>query len=130
MIPVLETDFVQLLFNQEKSTLRLIWKMNCSSESYRYTYKKVLDLVKKSDVQFLVADIRKLKLVAPSDRKWLQQRIMPKLFRYGIKKVAAVVSGDIFMQKHLSHINKSAAEGQTVKQFGNLPEALKWFDSE
>ncbi len=130
MIPILETDFAQLLFNQEKKTLRLIWKTNCSSESYRYTYKKVLDLTKKSDVQFFVADISKLTLVAPSDRKWLQQRILPKLFKFGIEKVAAVVTGDVFMQKHLSHINKNAAEGQTVKQFGNLPEALKWFANE
>ncbi len=128
MIPILETDFAHLIFNQEKKTLRLVWKTNCSSESYRYTYKKVLDLVKKYDVQFFVADISKLTLVAPSDRKWLQQRVMPRLFKLGILKVAAVVTGDVFMQKHLAHINKNAASGQEVKQFGNLPEALKWFD--
>ncbi len=129
MIPILETEFAQLIFHQEKKTLRLIWKTNCSSESYRYTYKKVLDLTKKADVEFYVADISKLTLVPPSDRKWLQKRVMPKLFKSGIKKIAAVVAGDIFMQKHLSHINKDATVEQTVKQFGSLPAALKWFNS-
>ncbi len=129
MVPILETEFAQLLFNLEKKTLRLIWKNNCSSESYRFTYKKVLELIKKTDVDFFVADISKLTEVAPSDRKWLQQRVIPKLFKAGIKKVAAVVAGDVFMQRHLSHINKNAADEKIIKQFGNLSAALRWFSS-
>ncbi len=130
MIPILETEFAQLLYNQEKNTLRLIWKANCSSESYRFTYKKILDLTKKTDVKFLVADISRITMVAPSDRKWLQQRIIPRLYKAGVQKIAAVVAGDLMMQKHLAHINRNMKDDNFVKQFGNLPEALKWFAEE
>ena len=125
MVPILETDYAQLTLNQETSVLKLVWKTDCTSETYRFIYNNILDLIKKTSINYYVADIQKLKMVAPSDRKWLQTEVIPKLFKSGMKKIAAIVTGDVYIQRHIAHINKSI-ESRPIKQFGNLAEALKW----
>ncbi len=95
-----------------------------------YLSKQVLKYhfpVQKTDVKYYLADIRKLKLIAPSDRKWLQSEIIPKLFDIGIEKIAAIVSGDVYMQRHIAHINQDIEAAKRIKQFGSLEEALRWF---
>lgn len=127
MTPILETEYAQLTFDPTTSVLKLVWKDNSTTETYRYVYDKVVDLVGKADVKFYVADIRNLKLIAPSDRKWLQSKVIPKLFKLGMEKIAAIVSGDVYMQRHIAHINQEIAATKRIKQFGNLAEAMRWF---
>jgi hypothetical protein len=130
MTPILETEYALLTFDPESSVLKLVWKDKCTSETYHYVYDKVLDLVKKADVKYYIADIRNLKMIAPSDRKWLQSKIIPKLFKLGMEKIAAIVSGDVYMQRHIMHINQDIAAAKRIKQFASLPEAMRWFKDE
>lgn len=130
MTPILETEYAQLTFEPESSVLKLVWKNNSTTETYHYVYDKILDLVKKADVKYYIADIRNLKMIAPSDRKWLQSKIIPKLFKLGMEKIAAIVSGDVYMQRHIMHINQDIAASKKIKQFASLPEAMRWFKDE
>jgi hypothetical protein len=130
MVPILETDYAQVTLDQETSVLKLAWKMDCTSETYHFVYDNILDLIKKTSIKYYVADITKLKMVAPSDRKWLQQEVIPKLFASGMEKIAAIVVGDVYIQRHITHINKTIEDAKPIKQFGNLSEALRWFKEE
>lgn len=127
MVPILETDYAQLTLDQEASVLKLVWKTDCTSETYKFIYTNILDLLKKTKIKYYVADIKELKMVAPSDRKWLQSKVIPKLFNSGMEKIAAIVAGDVYIQRHIAHINKGLEDQKPIKQFGNLPEALRWF---
>jgi len=129
MVPILETDYATLTLDQERDVLKLVWKMDCSGDTYRFIYNNILDLIKKTKIKFYVADIRNLSMVAPSDRLWLQQEVIPKLFESGMLKIAAIVTGDVYIQRHIAHINKSIEDAKPIKQFGNLDEALKWFEN-
>ena len=42
MVPILETDYAQLTLDQEKSVLKLVWKTDCTSETYHFVYNKFL----------------------------------------------------------------------------------------
>lgn len=130
MTPILETEYALLTFEPETGVLKLVWKDECTSETYHFVYDKIIDLVEKAEVKYYIADIKKLKIIAPSDRKWLQSEIIPKLFKMGMKKIAAIVSGDVYMQHHVAHINQEITAAMRIKQFGNLPEALRWFKEE
>jgi len=126
MVPILETDYVQVTLDQETDILKLVWKGDCKSDTYRFVYNNILDLIQKTSIKYYIADIRKLTMVAPSDRVWLQTEVIPKLFTFGIRKVAAIVAGDVYIQRHIAHINKSLIDLQPIKQFGNLDEAIRW----
>jgi hypothetical protein len=126
MVPILDNDFAQVTLDQGLSVLKLVWKCDCKTETYRFVYNNILDTVLKTPIDYYVADIRLLSMIAPSDRVWLQTEIIPKMFDNGIKKIAAIVSGDIYLQRHIAHINKSMEELRPIKQFGSLEEALKW----
>jgi hypothetical protein len=130
MVPILETDYAQLTLDQETDVLKLVWKTDCTSDTYHFVYNNILDLIKKTKIKNYVADIQKLKMVAPSDRKWLQEEVIPKLFESGIEKIAAIVAGDVYIQRHIAHINKTIEDAKPIKQFGNLAEALRWCKEE
>ena len=130
MTPILETEYAQLTFEPETSVLKLVWKDNCTTETYHYVYEKIIDLVGKTEVKFYIADIKALKMIAPSDRKWLQTKIIPKLFKLGMEKIAAIVSGDVYKQRHIMHLNQEITAKKRIKQFGSLPEAIRWFKGE
>ena len=126
MVPILENEFAQVTLDQELSILKLVWKSDCKSDTYRFVYNNIIEASEKTNIKYYIADIRKLSMVAPSDRVWLQTEVIPKLFDNGIKKIAAIVAGDIYIQRHIAHINKSIEKDRPIKQFGNLDEALKW----
>ena len=130
MVPILDTEYAQLTFDQQLGVLKLIWKERCNSETYRFVYDNILDLSKKTTVRFYIADIRKLGLITQSDRKWLQTKVIPKLFKAGMEKIATIVDGDIYTQRHLSHISKEVKGASAIKQFGRLEEAIRWFKDE
>ncbi|MBN1252176.1 MAG: hypothetical protein JXR51_04725 [Bacteroidales bacterium] len=130
MVPILETEYAQLTLDQELSVLKLIWKEECVSETYRFVYENILDLCKKTTVRFYIADIRKLGLISQSDRKWLQTKVIPKLFKSGMEKIGTIVDGDVYTQRHLSHINQGVKGSENIKQFGRLEEAIRWFKDE
>ncbi len=127
MTPILETEYAQLTFEPENGILKLVWKDNATSDTYHYVYDRIMELVQKTEVKYYLADIRKLRLIAPSDRVWLQSEIIPKLFDLGLEKIAAIVSGDVYMQRHIAHINQDIEVAKRIKQFGSLEEALRWF---
>jgi hypothetical protein len=126
MVPILDNDFAQVTFEQELSILKLVWKSDCKTETYRFVYNVILDAVNKTPIKYYIADIRKLSMIAPSDRIWLQTEIIPKMFDGGITKIAAIVSGDVYIQRHIAHINKSLEDQRPIKQFGSLDEAIRW----
>ena len=130
MVPILETDYAQVTLDQETDILKLVWKGDCKSDVYRFVYNNILEVIQKTSVKYYIADIRKLSMVAPSDRIWLQNEVIPKIFGSGIKKIAAIVMGDIYLQRHIAHINKSIEDSQPIKQFGNLDEAIRWCTTE
>ena len=126
MVPILENEFAQVTFDQELNILKLVWKSDCKSETYRFVYNNILDTILKTPIAYYIADIRLLSMIAPSDRVWLQTEIIPKMFDNGIKKIAAIVTGDIYLQRHIAHINKTLEKLRPIKQFGSLAEAIKW----
>jgi len=126
MVPILDNDFAQVTFEQDLNILKLVWKSDCKSETYRFVYNIILDTVHKTPIKYYIADIRKLSMIAPSDRIWLQTEIIPKMFDAGLQKVAAIVAGDIYIQRHIAHINKTIQDQKPIKQFGNLDEAIRW----
>ena len=130
MVPILDNDFAQVSLDQELSVLKLVWKVDCKTDTYRFVYNIVLETVLKNQISYYIADIRKLSMIAPSDRIWLQTEVIPKMFESGIKKIAAIVAGDIYIQRHIAHINKSLQDQQPIKQFANLDEALRWCSTE
>jgi hypothetical protein len=126
MVPILENEFAQVTLDQELSVLKLVWKSDCKSDTYKFVYNNIIEATVKTNIKYYIADIRKLSMVAPSDRVWLQTEVIPRLFDNGIKKIAAIVAGDVYIQRHIAHINKSINNERPIKQFGNLNEALKW----
>ena len=130
MVPILDTDHAQVTLDQETEILKLVWKCDVRSDTYRFVYNNILDVTSKTNVKYYIADIRKLSMVAPSDRVWLQTEVIPKLFESGIRKIAAVVAGDVYIQRHIAHVNKSIENSHPIKQFGNLDEAIKWCTAE
>jgi hypothetical protein len=126
MVPLLDNEYAQLTLDQELNVLKLVWKSDCKSETYRFVYRNIVEATEKTKIKYYIADIRKLTMIAPSDRMWLQSEVIPKLFDNGIKKIAAIVVGDVYIQRHIAHINKSIENERPIKQFANLEEALKW----
>ena len=127
MVPILETDYAQVTLDQESDVLKLYWKTDCTTDTYRFIYNNILDLLKKTRFKYYIADIRNLSMIAPSDRIWLQKEVIPVLFDSGVVKIAAIVVGDVYIQRHIAHINKTIEDSKPIKQFANLEEALKWF---
>lgn len=126
MVPLLDNEYAQLTLDQELNVLKLVWKSDCKSETYRFVYRNIVEATEKTKIKYYIGDIRKLTMIAPSDRMWLQSEVIPKLFDNGIKKIAAIVVGDVYIQRHIAHINKSIENERPIKQFANLEEALKW----
>lgn len=122
MITVFEEDGAKMIFHEDLKLLELIWLRRVTSEEYRFIYNLVIEKLNEINTPDIVADnylsdIRLCGVVAPEDRKWFQEDIVPKAYAGGIKKGAVVFSGNIFSKYYLNNISGATKKAGLIFKF-------------
>lgn len=94
----LQEKFVTIYLDREHNLGKAIWNGFLTSEEYRQGAQICLDLIYNQSLSKWLADNRKMKAIRKQDQEWTLQYIFPKLARSPLRKMATLVSEDIFNQ--------------------------------
>lgn len=93
-----ENNFVTLYYDPSRRLGRAVWNGFLSGEAFRSNCIISLRLVEDKNPLIWLADNRKMKAIRRNDQDWFQKEILPRLGSSSIRKMAALVSEDLFNQ--------------------------------
>ncbi len=128
---ILDTDFVKIIYNPDTKLLVQRWKRVITSEEYRKGFQTSLDTVIKYNIPLFLSDTTQEGIVAPDDRKWLEEVVIPQAVKNGLKYSATIMDKDLFKKYYLGKIkNASEQTGMRFRIFDDYDEGLKWLLSQ
>ncbi|MFC2087918.1 hypothetical protein ACFLSA_07150 [Bacteroidota bacterium] len=122
-----DTDIALVEYYLTCKLIAVTWKGEVYSEQYRNTFEIILEYGKNHRVDIFMSDIRKQKIVAPEDRIWFEEYVVPEAIKLGLKRGAVVFDGNPFKKYYLNNISARTRRLNLPFRFFNMAEdAIKW----
>lgn len=133
MKEILNNEFATVSYDEISNAVISVWKKPSTSEAYKLIFTGILDELTKYKASAFISDIYQQGIVGTENRLWLQNEIMPKAFKKGLRKVATVTPNDVFSKFYIESV-KNGALGNSLdlefKYFNDLISAQAWVMNE
>lgn len=106
------------------------WRGALNSTEFREAFWKCIELTNEKKLENWLGDNRKMKAISEQDQEWTFQVATPLLLRSTLRKMATVVSEDIFNQMAVTTMFDRAAPVLTFENqyFKEFEKALEWLE--
>jgi hypothetical protein len=125
-------DFLILFYNRNTKTARAIWDGFLSGETLRHATTQCLRLLEEEQPLNWLADNRKMKAIRQKDQEWIESVMIPKIVASPLRKMATLVSEDIFNKMAVESLYKRSSE--LIKfdhqYFKNEKAATQWLEED
>ncbi len=127
MQTILNSPSIQLLYNEDKKLLIQSWKGSVDSNMFREAIDKTVELVATKKIDRIISNTQRQNVVTPKDTKYAS-KVMPKLFRNGLKKMAFVLPKSAKTKMSLTIFSTNIPQHPGVRYFDSLEDAEFWLD--
>ncbi|MDX5436503.1 MAG: hypothetical protein LPK03_04875 [Pontibacter sp.] len=123
-----ETEVIRVSYDEERKLGVSEWKGFVSSDELRATALRMLEFVNEYGITRWLSDRRKMRAIRQRDQQWTIDVFIPKVMESSLRRMASVVSEDIFNKMAIEQmLKRSGGLGSIVlRDFNNVPEALEW----
>ena len=128
MITYFNQEYTQIFYNEDKKLGRAVWNGFLNSNEFRTASNACLDLITDYQLLYWLADNRKMKAIRQHDQEWFIQHIVPRLAKSSLRKMATLVSEDIFNQMAVESLELKANDLVSFDNyhFKSEAKALTW----
>jgi hypothetical protein len=125
---IFDEEYLKLYYNPAKNQARAVWNGFVSGNIFHRACIACQDLMDERKVLYWLADNRKMKSIRAADQEWFMKEIVPRICASPLRKMATLVSEDIFNQMaiDLLFIKKNHIIRFDNHYFKNEEEALVW----
>jgi hypothetical protein len=103
-----QEDYLTIFLDEDNSLAKAVWQGFLSSQELRHRSQVCLELIENLGLRNWLADNRKMKAIRKQDQEWLLQEMAPKLGRSSLRRMATLVSEDIFNQMAVESMYQKA----------------------
>lgn len=123
-----ETEAIKVSYDEELQLGVGEWKGFVRSKELRKTALNSLAFVNEHNITRWLADRRNMKAIRQQDQEWTVEVFIPLLLQSSLRRMATVVSKDIFNKMAMESIlERSGGFGDiALKEFDNVEDALEW----
>ncbi|MBZ0206085.1 MAG: hypothetical protein K8H89_07150 [Flavobacteriales bacterium] len=118
---LLDEPFLTLEHLPARKMVRLTWKGHARGDQYRKGLSLALEVLRKNDVRYWLADLRGMTAIMRDDERWANEVWFPQLFATGLRRMAIIESNDYF--------NQTSVERSFTAVNGKLTFEVAWFRS-
>ena len=101
-----DADFAEISYDPDLKMGKIVWKRKTQVEEYRDGFRTLLEFNKKHPVHNFLSDIRKQGVVAPENRKWFENEMLPKAIDAGLKRAGSIFDGNVFKKYYMNMLIK------------------------
>ena len=127
-IEVRNGPYAVIVRSSALSMIRLSWTGYAPSREYREILEQALSEVEEHEVQRWSADLRDMAAILQQDEHWTVTDWFPRLAAAGLKRMAILMSSDLFNQMSVERIMGAATPvlGFEVAYFDDMQKAEAW----
>ena len=133
MKEILNNEFASVFYDETGNSIITVWKKPATTESYQAIFSIILHKIIEYGCDSYISDIFYQGLVATENRLWLQNEIIPKAYKAGLRKVAIIAPSDVFSRFYVESV-KTGAAIETLdidfRYFQDLISAQAWMINE
>lgn len=122
--------FYQLSYSKEKSLLQIDWTLNTSEmreQDFKDVLLEILEFIKKERPTWYLANTQDFQFsIVPEVQDWANEVFIPQIVELGVKKMAVILSSDIFAQVSVQQVLDDDRSEMQSAYFDKVDEALKW----
>ena len=133
MREILNNEFAQVSYNSQNNSIVAFWKKPSTSEAYQVIFSSILEKILEFKAIGLVIDIYHQGIVGTENRLWFQNEILPRAYRGGLKKIAAISPNDVFSRFYIDNVKQASITnsiGVEFQYFKDLNSAQEWILNE
>lgn len=124
---LLNKDNVKIWYNSDNQVLYATWKGFLKKDQVVGGCSLMTEFIKKNGVQNHLSNHVELKVLSKEVQDYLTEQWFPEVEKVGLKKVAALVSDDVFAKATVEKVNKVAKVGKlTISTFNAEKDSLNW----
>ncbi len=125
-----DNDYAEISYEPDLKMGKIVWKRKTKTDEYRHAFIILLEYSKTHEIDNFLSDIRNQGVVAPENRKWFENEMLPKAVDAGLKRAGSIFDGNVFKKYYMNMIIKVSNKfGMPLKLFNTEEEALEWFKS-
>ncbi|MEJ8804360.1 STAS/SEC14 domain-containing protein [Pontibacter sp. H249] len=123
-----ESAELRLSVDKEKRIGMAEWRGFLSSEEFRNNGLRCLHLIQAEGLVRWLADQRVMRAIRQQDLNWVVTELVPLMLASPLRRMAIVVSVDIFNNMAMEQLFKRAGNlgDLIIKEFDNEDAALQW----
>ncbi|GAB3525904.1 hypothetical protein GCM10027443_00490 [Pontibacter brevis] len=123
-----ENEHIRLRYDEEFQLGVGEWKGFVSSSEFREMALRALEFANSYGITRWLSDRRKMKAIRQQDQQWAVEVYIPKMLESPLRRMAAVVSEDIFNNMAMEEmLKRSGGLGNiSLRHFNNVTEAMAW----
>ena len=126
MIKYFENDIVKIHYVPEIQKGIGFWDGKGLHENYKEGSNQTLNLLKEKNLSRRIGDMSKLGVISQENQKWTNENWFPRVISEGLKRIAVVVSSDIFGKMSVDSIMSKVSDGVFNRFFDNVEDAKQW----
>src|SRR5690349_20558646 len=92
----LSENFLHIYWDENYDIIYLEWHYYPGSEKYRESLELALNLARRKNIKYGIANVKQLVNLVPDDLTWLIDTWFPELLTLSIQKIAVVLPTDAF----------------------------------
>ncbi|QMU31300.1 hypothetical protein [Adhaeribacter radiodurans] len=116
----LSENFLHIDWDEEYDIIYLEWHYYPGSEKYRESLELALNLARRKNVRYGIANVNQIINLMPDDLTWLIDTWFPGLLTLSIQKIAIILPSDAFEELVAVYLNKLS--------ISVLPFEIEFFD--
>lgn len=125
-----KSDYLTIYHNPEKQRAKAVWKGFLTSEQFREGTLRCADFTEQAGIRHWIGDNRRMQAIRIEDQAWFVETLGPRQLRSPLRKMAVVVSYDIYNQMAVDSLIIRASEmiPYEVRHFMDVETAEEWMD--
>ncbi len=122
-----QTPYLLLQYNDQEKYTAASWQHFPLSDEFRTGMDQIIRVMEEKKIGKVLTDTRKMGAISPDDQDWSINDWLPRAFAAGYRRIAIVISEDIFNQMSVEDI-MSRVEGVdfVTKYFPSLEAGRQW----
>lgn len=124
-------DFCHVWYDADNQILFAKWKGFLKIGDVKEGCSAMTKYIKDNDVNAHLSNHVELKVLSKEVQEYLTMTWFPEVEKLGLKKVAALVSDDVFAKATVEKVNQTARVGDlTITTFNSERDSIDWLRKE
>lgn len=126
---IFNKPYVEISFDEESKVIIARWIGFLKVDDLKVGCSEITKFIKNNNIKSHLSDHTRLKILSKDVQEYLGITWFPEVSALGLKKVAVLVSDDVFAQATVNNVNKTTVGKLQLNTLPSEKQCMDWLNS-